>query len=86
MDSFVFSTLNKASIYADDSKVENMGAYATGLYYAVAGAAKYRNDVEKSKYSNCIVWRGTGMDEREISEFEQLAAGLVDYEEEVVVI
>ena len=69
MDSFVFSTLNKASQFADDSKVANMGPFAVGIDEAVAGAATRRIDVDKRKYSNCDVWRGTGMDEEEISEF-----------------
>ena len=81
MDCFIFSTLNKASQFGDDSKVKNMGAYAVGLNECVEGAACNRKDIDPSKYENCIVWRGTGMTEAEISQFDQLAAGLLEWEE-----
>ena len=35
MDCFVFQTLNLANQYGDDTKVNNMGAYAVGIYQAV---------------------------------------------------
>jgi len=70
MESFVYGTLNRASKFADESKIESMGPYAHVMDTIVGAAGAYREDINHEKFKDLQLYRGTCMKAGEIQQYE----------------
>lgn len=62
-DGFVFKILNESSRLANHEKVASMGPYAFALSRIIQLAGKLRKDIDPSDFSNCLLYRGSGLKE-----------------------
>lgn len=53
------------------SKVETMGPWAAALYQIIEETQRLRIDIDISKFSKCILYRGGGMSLAEIEDFKE---------------
>ena len=71
-ESFVYIELNRACRFKDESKIPTLGPFAKAFSVVIAGAQKYRTDINICDYFKCELWRGAGMTEQDIKEFIEM--------------
>ena len=72
-EGFVYKVLNKACRVKDSSKITTLGAYSYALSDILFNTCKNRVDINPSEFSKCWLFRGSGLTEKQIQEFRDLA-------------
>jgi len=75
MDSFVFKTLNQASLSKDEAKIITLGPLATAVYPIMTSAAFLRKDSApffKNDYKKADLFRAGALTEEQIMQYSNL--------------
>ena len=75
MDSFVFKTLNQASLSKDEAKIITLGPLATAVYPIMTSAAFLRKDSApffKNDYKKADFFRAGALTEEQIMQYSNL--------------
>jgi hypothetical protein len=66
LESFLYGTLNYATRFKDQSKIDTLGPYVVAMGYVLAGVCRERKDLNEETFKGVSLYRGSSLTDSQI--------------------